>query len=77
MYDIPIEVSTDNVSLPPLVIVVIRPMVITNSIGGLGVLGVRALHLSGRETLLHIKNSNLIISALGSSPETPLFSKRR
>ena len=30
-------------------------MDITNSIGGLGVLGVRALHLSGRETLLHIK----------------------
>ena len=52
-------------------------MDITNSIGGLGVLGVRALHLSGRETLLHIKNSNLIISALGSSLETPLFSKRR
>ncbi len=51
-------------------------MDITNSIGGLGVLGVRALHLSGRETLLHIKNSNLIISALGSSPETPLFSKK-
>jgi len=52
-------------------------MNITNSIGGLGILGVRALHLLGRETLLHIKNSSLIISALGSSPETPLFSKRR
>lgn len=77
LFDIPIEVSTDIVSLLSLAIGVISFMDITNSIGGLGVLGVRALHLSGRETLLHIKNSNLIISALGSSPETPLFSKRR
>ena len=50
-------------------------MDITNSIGGLGVLGGRALHLSGRETLLYIKNSNLIISALGSSPKPPLYPK--
>mgnify|MGYP001702563800 len=77
LFDIPIEVSTDIVSLLSLAIGVISFMNITNSIGGLGILGVRALHLLGRETLLHIKNSSLIISALGSSPETPLFSKRR
>ncbi|MBQ3514820.1 MAG: hypothetical protein IJA32_13680 [Lachnospiraceae bacterium] len=48
-------------------------MDISNSIGGLGILGVRALHLIGREVLLHIRNIKLIISALGSSPETPFF----
>lgn len=61
MFDIPIEVSTDIVSLLSLAIGVISFMDISNSIGGLGVLGVRALHLLGREILLHIKNSNLII----------------
>jgi len=77
LFDIPIEVSTDIVSLLSLAIGVISFMDITNSIGGLGVLGVRALRLSGRETLLHLKSSNLIISALGSSPETPFFFKSR
>lgn len=46
-------------------------MDISNSIGGLGILGVRALHLIGREVLLHSRNIELIISALGSSPKTP------
>lgn len=38
-------------------------MDISNSIGGLGILGVRALHLMGREVILHIRNIKLIISA--------------
>ena len=42
LFDIPIEVSTDIVSLLSLAIGVISFMDITNSIGGLGVLGGRA-----------------------------------
>lgn len=71
LLDIPIEVSTDIVSLFSLAIGVISFMDISNSIGGLGILGVRALHLTGREVILHIRNIKLIISAQGSSPETP------
>ncbi len=52
-------------------------MDISNSFGGLGILGVRALHLAGRKIILYIRNMKLIISALGSSPKTPFCRKSR
>lgn len=49
LFEIPVEISFDLVSFVSLGIGVDKFMDITNSIGGLGILGVRAFVLTGRK----------------------------
>ena len=77
MFDIPIEVSTDIVSLLSLAIGVISFMDITNSIGGLGVLGVRALHLSGRETSIAYQEFKLNNKRPGFESRNPIIFQKK